>query len=112
MAPKLHDQGGPIYNPRKTLTLFDRLAEGEIDLLKDSTLMRSIRRALVRDYPLEPKFRPGKYGKKYDSYTCANCGFGVTESFYKCCPNCGQALTDPYLGGRKSQEEQERYWED
>lgn len=111
VAPLLHDLGGPIHNPRVALVLFERLAGGEVDLLNDETLIRTIRRALVSRYPAEPDFRPGKYGAKYDSYTCRNCGFGVNEAFYKVCPNCGPALTKMVAGSRATQEDEERFWD-
>ena len=111
VAPLLHDVGGPIYNPRVALTLFGRMAGGEVDLLKDEKLIRTIHRALVARYPAEPKFQPGKYGAKYDRYTCRNCGFGVNEAFYNVCPNCGQALTSMEAGRRASQEDEERFWD-
>ena len=110
-APLLYDLRGSIYNPRVALTLFERLVAGETELLKDERLIRTMRRALVARYPAEPKFMPGKYGPKYDSYTCRNCGFGVTQAFYKVCPNCGQELTGAVRGGRATQEEEERYWD-
>lgn len=38
----------------------------------------------------KPNFHKGKYGTKYDSWTCGNCGevlvYGVTENY---CHNCG-----------------------
>lgn len=111
VAPLLHDLGGPIHNPRVALVLFERLAGGEVDLLNDETLIRTMRRALVARYPAEPNFQPGKYGAKYDSYTCRNCGFGVNEAFYKVCPNCGQALTSMEAGRRATQEDEERFWD-
>ena len=111
VAPLLHDLGGPIHNPRVALVLFERLAGGEVDLLNDETLIRTMRRALVARYPAEPNFQPGKYGAKYDSYTCCNCGFGVNEAFYKVCPNCGQALTSMEAGRRATQEDEERFWD-
>lgn len=110
-APLLHDTTGSIYNPKVALALFDRLVAGKADLLQDERLIRTIRRALVARYPAEPKFTPGKYGHKYDHYTCQNCGFGVSEPIYKVCPNCGQALTDAIAGGRATQEEEEKYWD-
>ncbi len=112
MAPKLTDIQGRQYNPRKALAMLNRLENGETKLLQDGALINNIRRGLTRDYPLEPNFRPGKYGHQYDSYTCRNCGFSVKQAFYKYCPNCGQKLTDFYAGKRASQEEAERYWED
>ena len=111
VAPLLHDLGGPIYNPRVALGLFERMAAGEADLLKDEKLIRTMRRALVARYPAEPKFQPGKYGAKYDSYTCRNCGFGVNDPTYFVCPNCGQALTQAVHGRRATQEDEERFWD-
>ena len=111
-TPKLRDASGRIYNPRKALTLFEELAAGNTDLLADKVLMTNIRRGLVRDYPLEPKFQKGRSSKKYDSYTCGNCGFGVTEAYIKYCENCGQRITDFSAGYRKTQAEEEVYWEE
>ena len=112
--PLLHDYSGPIYNPRKALMLFDLLTTGKnkaSDFLKDDRLMRTIRRALVAQYPAEPNFQKGIHGKKFNRYSCQNCGFGVSEASYNYCPSCGQALTEAYCGGRKTQEEEEKYWE-
>ena len=111
-APKLSDVGGRKYNPRKALALFEELAAGDTDLLNDDILMNNIRRGLVRDYPLEPKFQKGRSSKKYDNYTCGNCGFGVTEAYIKYCENCGQRITDMAAGRRKTQEEEELFWEE
>ena len=111
-APKLRDCNGSIYNPRKALHFFELLAAGATNLVRDERLIKTIRRALVAQYPLEPEYDKGRNGKKYDRYFCGNCGFGVTESFYNYCPNCGQRLTDAYAGGRKTQADQETYWED
>ena len=104
---KLHEVIGQQYNPRKAIDLFERLADGDDGLLQDDALITTIRRALVRNYPLEPKFDKGKNGKKYDRYSCGNCGYGVSEAGYKYCPSCGQKITDAYLGRRKTQAEQE-----
>lgn len=113
-APLLHDCGGPVYNPRKALMLFDHLIADEnktAELLQDDRFIRTIRRALVARYPAEPNFQKGIHGKKFNRYSCQNCGFGVSETSYNYCPSCGQALTEAYCGGRKTQEEEEKYWE-
>ena len=38
--------------------------------------------------PVKPKFHKGQYGKKYDSYTCGNCGTTL-NIIHKWCYNCG-----------------------
>jgi rubrerythrin len=45
-----------------------------------------------KDIEVPPKFHKGKYGSKYDSFTCGQCGFGVSEAYYKFCPNCGYRI--------------------
>ncbi len=42
--------------------------------------------------PVKPKFFKGKYGKKYDSYSCGNCGAGGVQPHWRYCPNCGYAI--------------------
>ena len=43
-----------------------------------------------KDIPVEPKYHKGVYGRKYDSYSCGNCGNtisrGVCSNY---CDNCG-----------------------
>jgi len=111
-SPRLHDIEGQIYNPRKALRLFDQLAAGDTDLLKDKILMNSIKRALVKEYHLEPVFQKGRNGRKYDRYFCQDCGTDVTDPWSRYCDKCGQRLTDPVAGRRMTQEEQEKYWEE
>ncbi len=39
----------------------------------------------------KPRFHKGVYGKKYDSYSCGECGHGiVVQNDY--CPNCGYRI--------------------
>lgn len=54
-----------------------------------------------KNEPVEPKFSPGKFGHKYDSYTCGNCGY-LLKTGYRYCPNCSYRITDNYLGRRKT----------
>lgn len=43
----------------------------------------------------KPKFHKGKYGKKYDYYTCGNCGCGLRDIVDNFCWSCGfQILWD------------------
>lgn len=47
--------------------------------------------------PVELKYHKGKYGSKYDSWTCRNCGCGITHGVVQnFCWNCGHRLAwDP-----------------
>jgi hypothetical protein len=42
--------------------------------------------------PIKPKYHKGIYGKKFDTYSCGNCGAGIAEAHWKYCPNCGRAI--------------------
>lgn len=41
--------------------------------------------------PIKPKYHKGQYGRKYDTYTCANCGAVVVVT-YNYCPTCGRQV--------------------
>ena len=41
--------------------------------------------------PIKPKYHKGQYGRKYDYYTCANCG-AVAVVTYNYCPTCGRQI--------------------
>ena len=45
-----------------------------------------------KDIPVPPKFHKGKYGKKYDYYTCGHCGNGISFEVDHFCSNCGFAI--------------------
>ncbi len=45
-----------------------------------------------RVMPIKPKYLKGKYGKKYDSYSCGGCGFTVHYDVYTFCPKCGREI--------------------
>ena len=75
-------------------------------------VINRLRYAIDRDTPLAPKLHPGKYGHKYDSYTCTRCGAVVDNLAHKWCWNCGQALSDAYLGRKKTTEEQMEHQSD
>lgn len=43
--------------------------------------------------PVKLKYHKGKYGSKYDSWTCGNCGCGITYSVgQNFCWDCGHRL--------------------
>ena len=68
-------------------------------------VLNRMRYEFDKDKPVEPRFHKGINGRKYDSYSCGNCG-AVIVTVYKWCPSCGFRITDNYLGGRKTKEEQ------
>ncbi len=37
----------------------------------------------------KPRFKPGRYGKRYDSYTCRHCGSTLKDIVDNFCFNCG-----------------------
>lgn len=43
-----------------------------------------------KDIPVPPKYHKGLYGRKYDSYTCGNCGTTISRDVCSnFCDNCG-----------------------
>lgn len=42
--------------------------------------------------PVMPRYHKGHYGKKYDTWSCGNCGADLPEAGWKYCPNCGFAI--------------------
>ncbi len=48
-------------------------------------------KAIRAEEGAKPKFRPGKFGKKYDRHTCGNCGRGV-EVMDNYCGGCGYRI--------------------
>ena len=45
-----------------------------------------------KQVPAKPKYHKGVHGKKYDTWTCGNCGAGLPEAHWRWCPNCGFAV--------------------
>lgn len=72
-------------------------------------VLNRMRYEFAKDKPVEPRYIKGKYGSKYDSYNCGNCGFTIRTE-YKYCPNCGFRITDNYMGRRKTAAEQEEHY--
>lgn len=43
--------------------------------------------------PVRPKYHKGIYGKKYDNWTCGNCGCEINHDVVQnYCWNCGHAI--------------------
>ena len=49
-----------------------------------------------KDNPVKPKYHKGRNGRRYDSYSCGNCGAGITEAHWTYCPNCGFRIGRKY----------------
>lgn len=45
-----------------------------------------------KSIPVKRVFHKGKYGHKYDTYSCGNCGAGLPEACWSYCPSCGFAI--------------------
>lgn len=82
--------GKKNYNSIKYITL-DEHTKNHMNDDKLSTARAE--KSFKAEIGAKPKFHKGKYGKKYDTYTCGNCGStlkgGVSENY--CC-NCGYKI--------------------
>lgn len=67
-------------------------AEGQPDSTVKEFALNRMRYERDKAKPVPPIFHKGVYGKKYDSWTCGNCGSGVSEAWWKWCPRCGFAI--------------------
>ena len=67
----------------------------EIEITELFTRMRNrFAYHIDQDAPVGLKYHKGKYGSKYDSWTCSNCGCGITYSVIQnFCWNCGHRLS-------------------
>lgn len=107
--------GGAMMGGPEAIEFFERLDDVLDTDIKDNEFcddfthaLNRCRYSVARDIPLEPTFHKGRYGSKYDYYTCARCGYGIdTECNY--CPCCGQLQTRNYLGRRATKEEQFKF---
>lgn len=48
--------------------------------------------SLNKETRIPPKVIPGKYSKKFTTFSCRRCGFELIETTFHYCPNCGQAI--------------------
>ncbi len=67
-------------------------AEGQPDSTVKEFALNRMRYERDKARPVPPVFHKGVYGKKYDSWTCGNCGSGVSEAWWEWCPRCGFAI--------------------
>lgn len=56
-------------------------------------IINRLRYIQAKDEGVKPKFHKGIYGRKYDSWTCGNCGAGIRGSVGdNYCQNCGYRI--------------------
>lgn len=67
-------------------------SDTEIDAEEYEYALNRFRWLAQRVVPVKPKFMKGKYGHKYDSYSCGACGHVLHKGIYKYCPNCGREI--------------------
>ena len=67
-------------------------AEGQPDSTVKPMAVKRIAYEFELHEPMPAKYHKGIYGKKYDSHSCGNCGYGALEVHYKYCPSCGREI--------------------
>lgn len=78
---------GIMVGCETALTWVENLS-GVDEMIKERVLHR-MRYEFDKDIPVKPRFNKGKYGPRYDSYSCGNCGTTISEAWHEYCPNCG-----------------------
>ena len=78
---------GPMIGCNDALMWVGNLKDAN-NLIRERVVAR-MKYEFDKDIPVERKFYKGKYGHKYDSYACGNCGAGILEANWSYCPTCG-----------------------
>ena len=102
---------GRCMAPADALVLLEQLQES-VGPGNDTDLayaLNTVRYAVARNIPVAPRFSKGRNGPTYDAYYCQRSGSQVGPVGSKYCWNCGQRLSDSYLGRRKTAQEQREY---
>ena len=93
---------GAMVSGEDALNLLDQISH--MIVLKEKKEEKEITESFIRmrnrfayhidqAAPVELKYHKGKYGSKYDSWTCRNCGCGITHGVVQnFCWNCGHRL--------------------
>ena len=55
-------------------------------------IINRLRYVRDKDVGKRPKFHAGRYGHKYDSWTCGNCGHTILEIGNNYCSECGYRI--------------------
>ena len=102
---------GRCMAPADALVLLEQL-QASVCAGDDTDLayaLNTVRYAVARIIPVAPRFTKGRNGPTYDAYYCQRCGSQVNPVGGRYCWNCGQRLSDAYLGRRKTSREQREY---
>ena len=75
-------------------------AERQPDSTVKECALNRMRYERDKALPVKPKFHKGIYGRKYDSWSCGQCGATISEADWNYCPKCG------YMIGKKVKDEQ------
>ena len=81
---------GPMVGCETAIMWVENLKD--VDTNIKERVIRRMKYEFQKDIPVLPRFNKGRYGHKYDSYSCGNCGAGIDAVLYKFCPNCGYAI--------------------
>ena len=102
---------GRCMAPADALVLLEQLQEsvGAGDDTDLAYALNTVRYAVARNIPVAPRFSKGRNGPTYDAYYCQRCGSQVNHVGGRYCWNCGQRLSDAYLGRRKTSQEQREH---
>ena len=102
---------GRCMAPADALVLLEQL-QASVCAGDDTDLayaLNTVRYAVARIIPVAPRFTKGRNGPTYDAYYCQRCGSQVNPVGGRYCWNCGQRLSDAYLGRRKTSQEQREH---
>lgn len=102
---------GRCMAPADALVLLEQLQES-VGAGNDTDLayaLNTVRYAVARNIPVAPRYSKGRNGPTYDAYYCQRCGSQVHPVGSEYCWNCGQQLSDAYLGRRKTSQEQREH---
>ena len=53
-------------------------------------VLNRVRYEFEKDIPVPVKYMKGKYGRKYDTWSCGHCGHGISETQARAGRFCGQ----------------------
>ncbi len=86
----MEDKYIPMVGCDTALTWVENLKD--VDPHIQQRVLARMSYAFRRDIPVKPKFHKGKNGKRYDYYTCGQCGSSITLPIDEYCSKCGYAI--------------------